>query len=131
LKPGSLPGGLKIAVKTSLDSERRTFVDVVSVDPRQPLHEIRLNSQDNMLSLLKRPDGIRIAICVCMYSETKPMLKKTLAGIGENIANMVAYEGVNPDEIGVFVMMDGIEKVDHSILSYFEELERSSNINLG
>ena len=40
------------------------------------------------------------------------MLKSTLAGIGENIANMVAYEKMDPDDIGVFVMMDGIEKVD-------------------
>ena len=28
-------------------------------------------------------------------------------------------------------MMDGIEKVDLSILEYFEELQKSSNINLG
>ena len=66
-----------------------------------------------------------------MYSETKPMLKSTLAGIADNIANMVAYEGIDPDDIGVFVMMDGIEKVDDSIISYFEELEKSNNINLG
>ena len=32
---------------------------------------------------------------------------------------MVAYEGVDPDDIGVFVMMDGIEKVDESIIGYF------------
>lgn len=25
--------------------------------------------------------GIKLAICVCMYSETKSMLKSTLAGI--------------------------------------------------
>lgn len=28
-------------------------------------------------------------------------------------------------------MMDGIEKVDSSIIDYFEQLEKSSNINLG
>jgi hypothetical protein len=28
-------------------------------------------------------------------------------------------------------MMDGIEKVDPSIVEYFEELEKSNNINLG
>ena len=27
--------------------------------------------------------------------------------------------------------MDGIEKVDSSVIDYFEELERSNNINLG
>jgi hypothetical protein len=59
------------------------------------------------------------------------MLKSTLAGIAENIANLVAYEGMDPDDIGVFVMMDGIEKVDDSIVGYFEECERTSNILLG
>jgi len=48
------------------------------------------------------------------------MLKKTLAGVSENIANLVAYEGINPDDIGVFVIMDGIEYVDESIVGYFE-----------
>ncbi|MCB0371088.1 MAG: hypothetical protein KDD45_17130 [Bdellovibrionales bacterium] len=81
--------------------------------------------------MMKKEKGIKLAICVCMYSETKQMLKSTLAGIAENIAHMVAYEGISPDDIGVFVMMDGIEKVDQSIIGYFEELERSSNINLG
>jgi len=59
------------------------------------------------------------------------MLKNTLSGVADNISNMVAYEKLDPDDIGVFVMMDGIEKVDRSIIDYFEELERSSNINLG
>jgi hypothetical protein len=27
--------------------------------------------------------------------------------------------------------MDGIEKVDESVVAYFEELERANNINLG
>lgn len=80
---------------------------------------------------MKSKDGIELAICVCMYSEDKKMLKSTLAGVAENIANLVALEGMDPDKIGVIVMMDGIQKVDASIVDYFEELERSSNINLG
>jgi hypothetical protein len=32
----------------------------------------------------------------------------------------VAYENLDPDKIGVFVMMDGIEKVDGTIIDYFE-----------
>lgn len=54
-----------------------------------------------------------------MYSEDKKMLKSTLAGVSENIANLVAVEGIDPDKIGVFVMMDGIQKVDKSIVDYF------------
>ena len=84
-----------------------------------------------MLALMKRKKGIQLLICVCMYSQTKQMLKNTLAGISENIANIVAYEEVDPDDIGVVVIMDGIEHVDESITLYFEELEKGSSINLG
>lgn len=68
---------------------------------------------------MKQQKGIKLAICVCMYSEDKKMLKNTLSGVADNIANMVAYEKMDPDDIGVFVMMDGIEKVDPSIIDYF------------
>jgi hypothetical protein len=43
-----------------------------------------------------------------MYSEDKKMLKSTLAGVAENISNLVAKNGIDPDKIGVFVIMDGI-----------------------
>jgi hypothetical protein len=71
---------------------------------------------------MKTTHGIELAICVCMYSEDKKMLKGTLAGIGENIANLAVKSGVDPDRIGVFVIMDGIEKVDPSVVDYFVEL---------
>ena len=57
---------------------------------------------------MKKETGFKLAICVCMFREDKKMLKNTLRGIEENIANLVAYEQINPDNIGVFVMMDGI-----------------------
>jgi hypothetical protein len=47
------------------------------------------------------------------------MLKSTLAGIKENISNIVSRENISSDKIGVFVMMDGIEKVDPSVVDYF------------
>ena len=37
--------------------------------------------QDNLLSMMKTKEGIEVAICVCMYSENKRMLKSTLAGV--------------------------------------------------
>jgi hypothetical protein len=42
---------------------------------------------------MKKPNknAIKLAICICMYSEDKKMLKSTLAGVSENIANLVAY----------------------------------------
>jgi len=39
---------------------------------------------------MKRSD-IKLAICVCMFREDKKMLKSTLRGVEENIANLVAY----------------------------------------
>jgi hypothetical protein len=64
---------------------------------------------------MKMNGGITVAICICMYSEDKKMLKNTLAGVKDNIATMVRA-GRKPDEIGVFVMMDGIMKVDASVV---------------
>lgn len=42
------------------------------------------------------------------------MLKKTLSGIRENI-KIFAANGYSYNDIGVFVIMDGIEVVDPSV----------------
>lgn len=39
---------------------------------------------------MKEEAGIELAICICMYSEDKKMLKSTLAGVAENISNIVS-----------------------------------------
>ncbi len=119
VKAGSLAKGLKIAVKTSLDSNSYFLQNIEELNERAPYKVIKEANQDNMLSLMKTREGIELAICICMYSEEKKMLKSTLAGVAENIANLVALEGLDPDKIGVFVIMDGIEKVDKSIVDYF------------
>lgn len=131
LKPTSLPNGLKIAVKSSITDNKYTLHDVKGLEGKPPLKVLQEENQDNMLSLMKEAQGLELAICICMYSEDKKMLKSTLAGVAENIANLVAYEKMDPDKVGVFVMMDGIEKVDSSVIEYFEEAERANNINLG
>lgn len=57
------------------------------------------------------------------------MLRQTLDGIKENVIDLVKT-GVRQDAIGVFVFFDGIEKIDPSILEYFERMENQSiNIN--
>lgn len=58
------------------------------------------------------------------------MLKDSIKGIEDNIVRLI-NNGVDPDSIAVFVIMDGIEKVDETIPDYFEELERESHIFLG
>lgn len=57
------------------------------------------------------------------------MLRKTLAGVSNNIATFV-QNGLSPDEIIVAVIMDGIQKVDPSVVDLFGELEKESNIYL-
>ena len=81
LKPGSLPAGLKIAVKPTLDSDVHFLTDVEEIKNNPPYNVIKENNQDNMLALMKCKEGIELAICICMYSEDKKMLKNTLAGV--------------------------------------------------
>ena len=49
------------------------------------------------------------------------MLKTTLAGIGENIDQLVAG-GLDPDKIAVIVVMDGIQHVHQTVVQYFQDL---------
>lgn len=46
------------------------------------------------------------------------MLRKTLAGVSNNIATFV-QNGISADDIIVAVIMDGIEKVDPSVVDLF------------
>lgn len=120
--PNSLPSGLRIAVKNSICDNRYALKDIVILEEHTSYESLKENNQDNILSLMKTKEGLELAICVCMYSEDKKMLRNTLAGISENISNLIVHEGVEPDKIGVFVIMDGIEKVDSSVVEYFSEL---------
>lgn len=136
LKPTSLPAGLKIAVKDSIKNNKFTLKNVMAIeDPFKPngdnFETLKKDNKDNLLSMMKERQGIELAICVCMYSEDKKMLRSTLKGISENISYLTCFENISPDKIGVFVLMDGIEKVDESVVNYFEELQRGNNINLG
>lgn len=51
------------------------------------------------------------------------MLRKTLAGVSNNIANFV-QNGISADDIIVAVVMDGIEKVDATVVDFFSEMEK-------
>lgn len=79
---------------------------------------MRKRHQNNYISLLKKPTGTELAICVCMYSEDTPMLKRTLEGIADNI-DLLVEKGTSPDDIYVAVVIDGIQKVDESLFTYF------------
>lgn len=57
------------------------------------------------------------------------MLRKTLAGVSNNIATFV-QNGIPSDDIVVAVVMDGIQKVNPSVVDFFTEMEKESNIYL-
>ncbi len=57
------------------------------------------------------------------------MLKNTLKGVEENILNLVK-NGVSCDDVTVVVIMDGIEKIDPSMVKFFEEMDRENGIHL-
>jgi hypothetical protein len=99
------------------------------LNPAESLEKTCEDNADNLISFLKYSQekeeetsrGLELAICVCMYSESKTMLKDSIKGIEDNVGRLI-INGVNPDSIAVFVIMDGIEKVDPSVIDYFEEL---------
>jgi len=51
------------------------------------------------------------------------MLRKTLAGVSNNIATFV-QNGISADDIAVVIVMDGIEKVDPTVIDFFGEMEK-------
>lgn len=57
------------------------------------------------------------------------MLRKSLAGVSNNIATFV-QNGISADDIAVAVVMDGIEKVNPNVTDFFGEMEKESNIYL-
>ena len=57
MKPDALPSGLKIAVKAP-DSDKKTLKDVMEIHETDSYYSLVENNQDNMLSLMKKSEGI-------------------------------------------------------------------------
>jgi chitin synthase len=84
-----------------------------------------------LLSLFKKTTQrkIKLAICVCVYSEPKHMLKSTIKGIQESYKHFYQKAGIMSHEIILVVIFDGIEKVNNSkeqtdnMISYFNEFD--------
>lgn len=62
-------------------NNRYDLHDLTEIKASTSYADLKDNFQDNILSMMKSAQGIELAICVCMYSEDKKMLKSTLAGI--------------------------------------------------
>lgn len=80
---------MKIAVKESILNNKYELQNIEEIPLDSKFADLKVKGQDNILTLMKERDGIELAICVCMYSEDKKMLKSTLAGVAENISNLV------------------------------------------
>ena len=63
-----------------------------------------------LLSLFKRTPTrrIKLAICICVYSEPKFMLKNTIKGIQQSYKHFLNKAGILPHEIILTVIFDGI-----------------------
>ena len=90
-------------------------------------------AEHGLLSLFKRtPERrIKLAICICVYSEPKFMLKNTIKGIQESYKPFLEKAGILPHEIIITVIFDGIEKINNSndqtenMISFFKEKDNS------
>ena len=110
----ALPYGLKQVIKSDISQDKFVLKDFESFDALGPdqrdIQYINENNYDNLVSLLKPKSNeqkIQLCICICMYSEDKSMLRKTLAGVSNNIATFV-QNGISADDIAVVIIMDGI-----------------------
>lgn len=75
--------------------------------------------------MLSTRPTVKLAICVCAYSEDSTMLQKTLTGILNNYEHF-EKAGISPEEIAVVFMFDGIEKVHDSMEIFFTNMDRES-----
>ncbi len=84
-----------------------------------------------LLSLFKRTSKrrIKLAICICVYSEPKHMLKSTIKGIQQSYKYFLENAGIMPHQIILTVIFDGIEKINNSkdqtenMISYFNQMD--------
>ena len=60
--------------------------------------------------LSRRPLGIKVLICVCMYNEGQTAINLTLNGIYDNLSHL-EKQGIAAHEVGVVLMQDGILKL--------------------
>lgn len=143
--PDALPEGLQLVLKDNgINDNKYRLQPFHTVPPEAAtLDHLRRDHLDNYISLLKKPqppeapllDEVRISqanqeqkeaphvgcefgICVSMAGEDRRVLKKTLAGVAQNVDEMIR-SGVSPDDIFVVVMVDGVQKVDKSLYEYF------------
>ena len=107
----SLPYGLKQSVKLDIFDNKGKLVEFEPLQLHEPTHFSKVieHNDDNMICLLKGVNNnrLKLLVCICMYNEDKPMLRRTLAGVKDNIAELVK-SGIPSHSIGVCVVMDGI-----------------------
>lgn len=143
--PDALPEGLMLVLKDNgINDNKHRLQPFQTVPPEvTTLDHLRREHLDNYISLLKKPKppqpplvdevrmsqadqqqseaphvGCEFGICVSMAGEDRRVLKKTLAGVAQNVDEMIR-SGVSPDDIFVVVMVDGVQKVDKSLYEYF------------
>ena len=73
-------------------------------------------------------NDIRLALCVTMYNEDIDLLKQTLVGIYENLAQF-AEMGINPENILLFIISDGIVQMNENVKKEMKLIDERPQIN--
>jgi hypothetical protein len=125
--------GLVVIKRTNETPDKFEEEDVKDIHISSSGHPISDSNSSpaghGLLSLFKQSSKrkIRLAICVCVYSEPKHMLKSTIKGIQESYKHFYQQAGIMPHEIVLVVIFDRIEKINNSkdqtenMISYFNE----------
>ncbi len=77
--------GLVVIKRTPEHPDKYEEEDVmdIAIDPHNPTPDLKNPAGHGLISLFKKTTKrkIKLAICVCVYSEPKHMLKSTIKGI--------------------------------------------------
>ena len=68
---------------------------------------------------------LKLAICITIYNEGRALFKRTLDSIKRNIDEFKRKNLLEPEEIAVFLLCDGFEKVNEEVLEELKEIFQS------
>jgi chitin synthase len=60
----------------------------------------------------------KVIICITIYNEEASELEFTLKCVQKNVVNLVNMSNIDPNQIVVFLIQDGLEKLSESLVSF-------------
>lgn len=112
VRPDGAPD--KFTTEPILPAEREPAVDEETMQKQSILSFFASREEE--------PPAVKLAICVCAYSEDSTMLRRTLNGITDSYAEF-EKAGISPHEIAVVFVFDGIAKLHESVQTLFTNMD--------